>query len=100
MNCVKTKKDLVAYLDGELADGRADAVRKHLEACPACRLEAEKLSASGAILDAIDDIEPSTDFLEKVIAGAKSLPAPASVRGQHILRRLGINIQITFTSRE
>jgi len=102
MNCTKTKKDLVAYLDGELADGRATAVRDHLERCPACRLEAERLSASGAILDEIADIEPSSDFLEKVIAGAKSSPAPVSNHGLLIVRRFAavaaalIIIAVTF----
>ena len=43
INCEGVKKLLGAWWDGELGGDEAGAVREHLELCPSCRSEAEKL---------------------------------------------------------
>ena len=87
MDCSKIKPELVAYLDGELSKGAAEEVRLHLERCPACQLEAKKLSAAGELFDAFGEIEPSKDFTARTMQRALSVPEPAIARPR-IVRRL------------
>lgn len=47
------REDLTALLDGALAPDRAAAVQAHLDACPACRAEVERLGAGLAALGAL-----------------------------------------------
>lgn len=72
MDCSKVRDELVAYLDGELKGGVSAQVGAHLERCPACKLEAERLSAAGALLDALDEIEPASDFTARAMQRALS----------------------------
>lgn len=88
MNCAKIKRELVAYLDGELSERKVSALRSHLEQCPACKLEAEKLSASATFLDEIEDIEPGPDFLKKVMVRTRSLPVMLPARRLFVVRKL------------
>ena len=39
LQCHRTRKNLTAFLTGELGTAEADRVRKHLEGCPGCRRE-------------------------------------------------------------
>ncbi len=87
MDCSKVQLELVAYLDGELGESEAAVVRHHLERCPACKLEAQRLSAAGELLDEFGEIEPSKDFTARTMQRALSLPEPAVSRPR-ILRRL------------
>ena len=87
MDCSRIRPELVAYLDGELGKGAAEEVRLHLERCPACQLEAKRLSAAGDILDAFGEIEPSKDFTARTMQRALSAPETV-VAGPRILRRL------------
>lgn len=42
-NCENTRETVGAWLDGELAGAQAEATRRHLEECAACREERQKL---------------------------------------------------------
>ncbi len=88
MECDKARKELVAYLDGELGAGAAAEMQGHLERCPACKLEAEKLSTIGAALDSIADVEPSPEFTDRAMQRAMSAPELAPVPRLRLLRRL------------
>ena len=88
MDCEKIRQELVAYLDGELGGGAADEVRKHLDRCPACRLEADRLSAAGGIFDSIGEIEPAADFTARVMRKALSAPEQPAASGLRIVRHL------------
>ncbi len=44
MKCKDVRKNMVAFLDGEIASPDAQGVRRHLEGCEACQEEAELLS--------------------------------------------------------
>lgn len=46
MNCRKVRKNLILFLDGELASPEAEGVQSHLEGCEACREEAELLRST------------------------------------------------------
>jgi anti-sigma factor RsiW len=43
MNCHGARKRIPLYVGGELAPKKSEHVRRHLEACPACRTEAEEI---------------------------------------------------------
>jgi anti-sigma factor RsiW len=45
-------ESLSAYHDGELSSARRQQVEKHLQDCPACRTELEKLASLSALLQA------------------------------------------------
>lgn len=88
MDCEKIQQELVAYLDGELGKSAADEVRKHLERCPACKLETERLSAAGRFFDKLGGIEPAGNFTARVMRRALSAPARPATSRLRILRRL------------
>ncbi len=88
MDCRKIQEDLVAHLDGELKPGAARAVREHLDRCPACRLEAQKLSAAGELFDNLMDIEAPADFTALTMQKALSAPEKQAARKPRLLWRL------------
>jgi anti-sigma factor RsiW len=88
MNCEKALRELVAYADGELSANAAEEVRMHLDHCPACRLEAQKLAAAGEMLGAIPDMEPSPDFTARTVERALSAPELKPAGRLILLRRL------------
>ena len=88
MDCSKIQQELVAYLDSELGSGAAAGVRKHLERCPACKLEAQRLSAAGEMLDELGEIEPAKDFTARTMQRALSAPVEQAVSRLGVLRRL------------
>lgn len=52
---------LGAFVDGELQPVDAEAVRRHLAACPACRTDADVLGRAGALLREAVAAEPAPD---------------------------------------
>lgn len=88
MNCEKAQRELVAYADGELGASASEEVRTHLDRCPACRLEARRLSAAGEMLGTIPDIEPSPDFTDRAVQRALSAPELKPASRLILLRRL------------
>jgi len=59
MRCADVERDLDAYRDRELAGPAAQAVREHLDTCPACRrLQAERETLSGLIRTVRDGAAP------------------------------------------
>lgn len=61
--------DLTALLDGALPPERAEEVRRHLGACPACAAEAARLRSALALLGALPPPpEPSPFFASRLEA--------------------------------
>ncbi len=56
-----TGERLGAFVDGELEEVEADAVRLHLAACPACRTDAGLLGRTGVLLRQAVAAEPAPD---------------------------------------
>jgi len=69
--CKKRRKDLVAYLSGELPQGLAAAWKEHLEECPACRSESERIQ------DVFREAGKMEEDIRRVMAGVdwEGLPA-------------------------
>lgn len=61
MNCNDTRRDLVAYLYGELPTERRSDLEQHLLACVACRQRADEDRASMRLLDAWPPLELADD---------------------------------------
>lgn len=58
MKCESVRRQLTAYLDGELEDDRGSAVRGHLRSCAACRQVASDEAALRDGLRALPPIDP------------------------------------------
>ena len=74
MSCVHPK-ELSAYVDGELSEEKAAAIRQHLTDCAACRAELSRLAFVSETLDLLEGAEPDPYFaprLKRLAAGRRS----------------------------
>ncbi len=77
--------DLTAFLDGALAPERAGEVARHLDACPACRAERDRLASAIAALGMLPPApEPSPFFATRLQARL----AREGTREPGLLRRI------------
>jgi len=56
------RKNLTAYLDGELGGRAVEPLKAHLDDCPECRKVAAELKATSGILCGLNELEPSPGF--------------------------------------
>lgn len=68
MNCSEVVERLPALLEGELSPEAEQAVRLHLSACMACREEEHALVGAWDVLGDWEDLEPSADLTERIMA--------------------------------
>lgn len=73
------RKNLVAYLDGELDQDTANSLEKTLAASPAARQEVEMLSKTWAILDELIPPKPSAEFTARTLNAISVLDTPAQL---------------------
>jgi hypothetical protein len=66
VNCKGCQQRLGAYLDGELSDGEASALRGHLRTCQPCRDQAESEAAIIHGLRQLSHIDPPTALWQSV----------------------------------
>lgn len=83
MSCRKVRKQLVAYLDGELGPSETDQITDHLADCPSCADAQERLLDSTPVAPAlaIDDAvlhRFQLQVLERL--DEEPLPEPRAVR--------------------
>lgn len=62
MKCKKVKKELSAYVDGELNEKDKQAIFEHVEKCSNCKGELVILSQQDEYLRQLEPIKPSSDF--------------------------------------
>ncbi len=72
MDCRTIRKDLHAYLDGEIAAGERAAIEGHLASCPACREALGELKQTLNLLDNLDEVEPPAWLTQKVMARVRA----------------------------
>ncbi len=71
--------DLTALMDGALAAGRRAEVEAHLQGCPACRAERDRLARALRLLSALPPApEPAADFGRRFWARLEAEPAPGA----------------------
>ncbi len=78
MDCDRSKTLLAAYMDGELAEGLAGPLRKHLLECGACRARASEAKALASWFVPTEPVAVPQGFASRVAALAMA-GAPAQV---------------------
>jgi len=76
MDCKHTRKQVSAWLDGELPEAIAETVAQHVQRCPACAAYAEELRCMAAILDTWDAPPVPKSLAERIRRAAQDHPAP------------------------
>ena len=84
MNCHETRERLSDLLDEALAASERALVGAHLDGCPDCRRELDRLRATVSLLSRVERPRAPVGFVDRVMAAAH--PVPHSVQW---LRRLG-----------
>ncbi|MBI3080504.1 MAG: zf-HC2 domain-containing protein, partial [candidate division NC10 bacterium] len=77
-----TGERLGAFADGELEPVEAEAVRRHLAACPACRSGADVLGRAGALLREAVAAEPAPapEVVWRAVRARMEAEIPAGIR--------------------
>ena len=78
MSCERMESRILAYMDGRLKESERAVVQKHLDACPACRVQATEFSSVSNLLDELPMIEPSPAFDARVRARLAAEPVKQS----------------------
>lgn len=69
-----------AYLEGKLAEGDRAVLESHLVDCPRCQAELEEWQGLFFALNSLPQLEPSADFVDRVMARVNIMPSPARQR--------------------
>lgn len=67
MNCQRCQNDFDTMLDGRIETPAAEAARAHIAACPACATAWHEHEAAWAAFTATPDLEPSSNFVARVM---------------------------------
>lgn len=67
MDCSPARRNLSAFLDNELDDGRRHQVQLHIETCVECRRHLSELEAVDGLVRAVPAIDPEHDFTSRVV---------------------------------
>jgi len=62
MGCSVIRKDISAYVDGELSGDENSIMETHLRKCPDCKRVFNQFAAQSQLLREVVEIEPSPDF--------------------------------------
>jgi anti-sigma factor RsiW len=76
------RDDLVAYLDGELPDGQAQAIDQVLAQSEVARHEVEALARTWEMLDALPTPKASDEFVERTMTTLKVGEVPYNITEQ------------------
>ena len=66
MDCHEIKEKLGAYLDGELPPDQAKMVSEHLESCPTCQAEWERLGKLDDVVAETEGLEPGAEAWQRM----------------------------------
>jgi hypothetical protein len=66
MTCARVRRELSAWIDGELPPTAAGAVSTHLAGCPACAGRAAELQAVGRLLGELPRLDPPESIAPRV----------------------------------
>lgn len=78
--CEKLSALLDAFIDGELPEAEANAVRRHLAECEDCRAYVADAFAMREALEDLGDVQVPEDFTRNVMAAVRSAPPQARSR--------------------
>lgn len=66
MSASHLEEKLSAYLAGELEASEEKLAESHLRGCPECAAQLERLRQLDGMLDQLQAVEPSSDFLQRI----------------------------------
>jgi hypothetical protein len=66
MRCKWAKLLLSHYIEQGLDLKRREGLALHLQKCPACQKEMDRMSATVQIIQSIEDVDPPRDYVEAV----------------------------------
>jgi hypothetical protein len=93
MNCHETRERLSGLLDDALGAPERAEVRAHLESCPECRRELDRLRAMVALLSRVERPRAPLGFVDRVMDAAH--PAPWHRRlGRRLFLPLNIKLPV------
>jgi len=72
LSCLRYRKRLGAYLDGELSPRLSKAVLAHVMRCKACRVELEELRRLAPLMQTLDVPPVPAGLTDKVMARART----------------------------
>ncbi|MGB6121323.1 MAG: HEAT repeat domain-containing protein [Bacteroidota bacterium] len=84
---------LSLHLYGELTAGQEGSLHHHLESCPGCRSELEKLKALRSLLDAERSSEPTEELLDEMRQKLST-----SLRGARVKRPMWDSLRSVFST--
>jgi len=87
LNCADVLDHLEAFVDDELDNDRARAVRRHLDRCPTCAAECELAAVVATELRALPKLDPPARVFDRMRVGVRPGRAGIAV-GSHGPRRL------------
>ena len=73
MNCEKAKSQLSAYMDGQLSEKDAVAIRRHISICSDCSEELLSLYKTSELLDYWESFRAPDGFCEALLAKAEGI---------------------------
>ncbi len=79
MKCSDIRSQLDAWMDRELSLEKSREVTEHLDLCPACRKEAEALTALGLALDNLGPVAAPRGFSRQVRQAVRAMAEPPSL---------------------
>ena len=85
MNCIDTKKNIEALIDGELDDVLKDAVENHLLICRACCETKEEMILLSSILHTASPAPPSNELDAQVMKSFQKHHAASMSRWRQII---------------
>ena len=74
MNCHEARERLSDFLDEALAAPERALVRAHLDGCPNCRRELDRLRATVSLLSRVERPRAPVGFVDRVTAAARPVP--------------------------
>lgn len=78
MECEQCMDELTAYLDGELSEARAGAVKAHTESCPQCAAELLDLKDAAKFIESrVHAVEPRPAMWQGIRGRISAMEAPA-----------------------
>lgn len=90
-DCKDFQKDLPAFLEGLLPDDERKVLEEHLAVCRICSAAVSDLKKAGAVLSALEEIEPPPWFTQKIMARVRE---ESERRERSLLRRFFFPLQI------
>jgi len=67
MKCTQVKRRLSAFLDREMSSEDKALISRHLDTCPGCRQELERLTRLSGDLALIEDVEVQPYFMTRLV---------------------------------